>query len=301
MQRLTLQGASVGGNGGAVATNPASGTITLDDVVLYNNTAGTGGGIFLSNGLTGNFDQVRFISKTASLGAGAILVAGGASLNISNADIEWNNTTAGGADGGAIYTVGGGSNTLSLTCRHYITNNSSLHNVEPSSARCKAPLASRIAPSTAIVLGSMRAPFFSISAADRLTPVLDQLTFDGNTVESGSGGAIYNNGINVLVSRSIIFGNGAVAANNLANSGGRPFTSGNFNILPVVQDGLGGDTHDSLVDPNLAAPANNGGFSFTQAIDQLSSAFNRASTTSLLVDQRGIVPPPEWRQRQRRL
>jgi len=179
------------------------GTVVLDNLYLYHNTAypnGAGGGLFVESGGVVALTNSAFSNNTA-VGGGAILNDG--TLSITNVSFSKDNAvqfTAGGPSvsgwGGAIYQDGSP-----------LTISDSTFNGE-----------------TAYASGGA---VYAISDA-----VIRYSTFFQNLVTNGDGGAIANNGANVsvynstLASNSTPLGNGAGAYNN-----------GVFNIFNSIVSG----------------------------------------------------------------
>jgi predicted outer membrane repeat protein len=121
-------------------------------------------------------------------------------------------------------------------------------------------------------------------------PTLTNITFNGNSAPVGFGGAIRNN------SNSLVASNAVIKNSILWGDGSEEITSdgtGTSTISDsVVQGGFAGGTNIITTDPNLAALANNGGFTQTMALGAGSSAIDAANNpTCATTDQRGLTRP----------
>jgi len=208
---LTIAQGSVAtsASGGGVSN---SGTLTLNNIILRNNSGGNSGGGIANNG-TLTLSNSSIYSNLAQFGGG---VNNSGTLNISNSSIYSNLATAG--SGGGVNSGGG---TLNLT------NSSIYSNSASSTGGGVANTFSSIANITDSAINnnttSSNGGGIQSSGAAQLT--ITNTTINNNSATAGSGGGVQNNGTLTLTTSSI--------NSNSASSGGgvnNTNTSGNVNL-----------------------------------------------------------------------
>lgn len=277
---LTISGGNVSGSGGGIASagtltltnvaidgNSATGTahgggmfvfggsVTMNSSSINGNSAVDGGGIYIDSG-TVTLAQSTVAGNNANFGIGGGIVNSGGVLLVVNSTLSGNSAgTAGGQNGGAIYTTG--SSGVSAT----IINST--------------------------ISGNRAAGGGGITTFGPVT--LTNSTVAGNTASNGNGG-----GILVQNPTAVTMKNTIVAANTLAAGGAGPDLSGTFasqdynligNTSGVTFTGT--TTHNvTNINPLLGPLANNGGPTLTHALLACSPALN-AGGNALALDQNG--------------
>ncbi|MFO1464448.1 MAG: choice-of-anchor Q domain-containing protein [bacterium] len=138
--------------------------------------------------------------------------------------------------------------------------------------------------------------------------VINNSTIASNTATSGTGGGIYNNNI-VSLSNSILANNSGGADPDCFNVSGDNLGSGGFNLIKTVSSNcvLSGNTSTNVApgtDPQLSAPADNGGpfigtptnpvRTLTMALATTSPAIDKGDNdTCETTDQRGVSRPQQ--------
>jgi len=241
----------------------ASGDLTLNNTIVQNGNSSFGSGI--------RFDSTGTLTLTNSTIANNTGTAGGAcgagiysltatSISISKSAIANNVCTTLGGDGGGIYygnTVG----TFNITNTTFYNNSAG--------------------PTPGGNGGGM--------LVDVSSGTIAFSTFSDNTI-SGEGGAVQVKGGTIAISQSILANSNG--ANDCQRSGGSVDSSTSL-IETNALSGVCGAPASSNVDPGLGAFQDNGGSTFTMAIQTDSVAFDSASTCtgSNDVDQRGLARP----------
>ncbi len=119
------------------------------------------------------------------------------------------------------------------------------------------------------------------------SPTLTNVTFSGN-LASVNGGAIFNySGSNPIITNSILYGNtGGEIYNDPVKPASTPVVT-----YSIVQGGYPG-TNNLDADPLLGPLQDNGGYTWTMALQSGSAAINTGFDTSCpLTDQRGVTRP----------
>lgn len=291
------------GEGGAInAIQP----VILRNVVIENNQALTGGGLYTSEDLTVENCVFRNNSSTQFGGGGIRLADAGKSLIIRNSLFESNQTTVDAHSGGAIEV--GGSDHVTVISGSTFTDN--VATVQDGGALFIGGASLTITNST-----------FSANSAGRnggaihsgtATSILVNVTVSGNVADAsddgnGNGGGVYAN--NSMTLRN------SLLANNIDSGGDAPdcftrdnFTSDGFNLIGIgegcfgMSDGVNGDqvgTAVQPIDPLLASLEDNGGPTPTLALLAGSLALDAGDPAGctdalddpLTVDQRGEPRP----------
>ncbi|KPK10515.1 MAG: hypothetical protein AMJ68_08925 [Acidithiobacillales bacterium SG8_45] len=291
---LTIRGGNpvsgIGGGEGGGLRMRAAGNVTLERVIIANNSAttgtGVGGGIYQSAGtldLTNGtiVGRVNF-SGTVSYGApndadfgGGVYLDGG-TLNATDASVAANTST----NGGGIYIDGG---TLNLT-RSTVSGNSAGTgngggiNVNTGSAT--------IVNST--ISGNSASNGSGGGIHNAATTVVRFSTIASNSAATNSGGGVNN-------SSSFTIDNSALA-NNATDTCAGTVTSAGYNIEDTNDCGLAGTGDVVSTDPLLLNLAYNGGFNLTHAIPSSSLAVDTGDSatcagTTANLDQRNYTRP----------
>lgn len=131
---LTLRDGTVAGHGGGILYNNGAGTLTLDHMIIRNNTLTTGccttynGGGLNSNGVAVNVSNSQFISNVAGgagVGNGGAISISSLSFNLSSSLLQSNQA---GNRGGGIYTIGGDfTDQFVIQNTHFESNNGGTH------------------------------------------------------------------------------------------------------------------------------------------------------------------------------
>lgn len=261
---------TINGNGDTITRSTAGGTpnfglfdistggLTLTDTVLSNGNAGNGGAIFSQDGQ---------------------------SLVLTN-DTLVNNT---GGEGGGVDAEAESGSAPALVVGSYFANNTGGN---AGGMRSDVPVTiinSTFTGNTATNAGAVGG--FDSSGS---TATLINDTFDGNSATGGgsTGGGVGNEAgvATIAFSNDIVTGN---TGNNCSPT--MIVTDNGYNLEQGTSCGF--SNHNVNTDPGLAAPANNGGPTFTQAITSSSSAYHTANPTACTtavpngaggVDQRGL-------------
>jgi predicted outer membrane repeat protein len=227
---LTLENVVVkentGTDGGAILFANPGAEGTVKDSAFLNNHATNEGGAFWGNSANVTILNSTFTGNTAPLG-GAIYFEGAGTMTVTNSTLSGNTATAG--DGGAIFTLG------------------------------------------------------------ELTLINDTIT--GNKASS-SGGGIFDGGSSTTLKNNIVAGNTAGIGVDY-DIGGAPSTSQNNNLIGINSGSVVaqlGDIFGTLavpIDPKLGPLADNGGPTFTHALQDGSPAINAGGPGGPTTDQRG--------------
>lgn len=190
--------------GGAIA-NHNSGNVTVSGSGFSGNIAEISGGAIYNDSGKVQVDNSNF-EENMSLAGGAVYNNSNAEVEINSGTIFSNNTAT--EDGGAVYNSIGGTVTVnSVTFKNNsATDGGAIYNSKDGN--------------------------LNISGANNI--------FVENSATDGFGGAIYNEGINVLVS-------GAKFENNSAFSGGAIFNSGTMSVSSSVFDGNASDMEGGAI------------------------------------------------------
>lgn len=253
-----------GGRGGGIYVE---GTLVLNQSAVSGNDAGDGG-----NGGGG---------MSGALGGpgGGIATGGSASSVTLNASTISGNFAGDGGDGnGAIGGSGGTGGGI------YVATSSSL-------AATNSTISGNYTgnPGSGSPTGN---PGLGGGVRNAGNASFTHCTFAQNTAASGgAGNAIHTSGTTTLANTIL---NSGAASNTCA--GGGTFTSGGYNIDDGTSCGLGAGTDDlNSTDPSLAALADNGGPTWTHALQFPSDAIDHIPEGSngcvggVSVDQRGAV------------
>lgn len=267
------------GDGGGIF---CSGPLTVQDSTVTGNTASTNGGGIMSFG-TLTVEDSTIKDNTAGSGGGTG-IGGGimsfASLSVNGSNISGNEAGGAPGDGGGIFILGN----LGLT-------NSTLNGNKADRS------------------GG------GIYQGAGVNATLNNVTIANNTADydaSGGiddGGGIYQLGT-VTVKNSLIANNKTSASDNDCFRAGGTLTSQGYNLVEIPDAtcefnaaclscfGHPGSNDVTSEDPKLAALADNGGPTWTQALqsdspalDKIPNGTNGCGTSPLDVDQRGLARP----------
>ena len=290
------------------------GPITVNNSTISNNTCGagngSGGGILNASGIL-TVSGSTIIGNSCNGGGGGISSGGFFSrMTITNSSISGNTTTR----------AGGGISTLSGQSTNVIMNSLVSNNVV---------MGTDIIGGGAITTNDSAATMTIVNSTISGNRLIGGLTNNGGAISNGSILTITNTtitdnevtgvaaasgvvtvvgGIAPLVRNSIIAGNrnNATIADVRREGGGTSFNSGGYNLIGNVGNVTNftstGDqtgTNVAVLNPQLAALANNGGPTFTHALLANSTAINAgnnslaldANNVALTTDQRGAGFP----------
>ncbi|MFL5329378.1 MAG: beta strand repeat-containing protein [Gemmataceae bacterium] len=264
---ITLTGGSTAGSGGAISIGATS-TVTLNDVVLRGNTAGTYGGAIFLSAKTSEVDITdSTLADNFATGTGGAISGlhstGSPVINITSSTLSGNKTNS---DGGAVYLYDDGTVTVSN---------------------------STFSGNSAAGVGG--ALYFYNSGAS--TYVVRNSTIANNT-SGGTGGGIYTAGttFTLELDSSIVSGNHAstTATSDMSTS----WTVTGDNNLVGISAGTFTGTGNQLgsttapIDPLLSPLGNYGGKTQTMALKSGSPALDMGNNNfSLSFDQRGTGHP----------
>lgn len=258
-QSVTITGAdsastTIDANAGDRVLDVLSGTLVLQDVTITDGV-GSGAGLNIASGATANVERVVVSNNTASsVSGGGIRNAG--TLVMDDAVVSGNNANS--ASGGGLHNSG----IATITNALFVGNGAS----------------------------SGSGGGIQNTAAGILN--LTNVTISGNTASAGGPGGLNNAGVGSLTNVTI--------TNN--SNGGFSSSNGLFGVTnSIIAGNSGGDASGSYVDGgsniigttaglNLAALADNGGFSQTHALLAGSVAINAGTNSGAPSDdQRGVT------------
>ncbi|HEY0320623.1 MAG TPA: Ig-like domain repeat protein, partial [Pyrinomonadaceae bacterium] len=216
-------------------------------------------------------------------GGGGIMNAGTLTLNdsaVGNASTSNGNTTTG--SGGGILNSG----TLTIN-RSAITNNvASLQGGGISNTGTLTITNSTISGNTANVAGvGLGGGIYNNSGVNAV--LIHSSTIASNTADA-SGGGIYNLSGTITFDNTIVGDNTATASPDLSGAG--TYVTNDYNLFENPWTGFVAAAHDKTGDPLLFPLANNGGPTYTHALQVGSPAID-AANTALTVDQRNQTRP----------
>ncbi len=298
---LTLTDAAIITNtattsGGAIF-NDGSGTLNLKNVAVSGNKAKSGAGIY--NDGTATIDRSTLSGNTASTDNGGGIFNHG-TLTVTTSVIN-NNTTSTGIGGGLYNTMATGKVTLTTTT---VSGNN-------------AKFGGGIGNDTSGTVTADRSTINGNTVTDigggiynRAGGVVSMTnsTLSGNKVTSGAGGGIDSFGatalftyVTVAGNTSSAFGNDGVSTSGpttlkatiVADSCAGPIISSDFNLDVGTSCKFTGPHDQQSANPLIGPLANNGGPTFTHALQANSPAIDKGGTgaTCPATDQRGITRP----------
>lgn len=245
------------GNGGGIYNFRANNLVTAsltDGTIVNNNTAQNGGGVW-NNG-TFNLTNSTISTNTVTASGGGIFNT--FTANLTGSTIDANSAVRGGGlynDRGAIITNSTFSGNSSTGTTNGTDGGGAIHN--------------------------------ALNFINTSTITLLNATIAENTSAVAGGGIKNNDRVN---SKNTIFAlNSAPGAPDF--SGG--ITSDGFNLIQNTAGSSGFIASDlQNVNPNLGALTDNGGFTFTRALNSPSSAINAGTNTGApIIDQTGRSRP----------
>lgn len=298
---LTLTDAAVSTNvattsGGGIF-NDGSGTLNIKNVTLSGNKAKSGAGLY--NDGTAMIDGGTIIGNAASTeNGGGILNRG--TLTITASAIN-NNTASGGAGGGLYNTDATGKATLTTST---IGSNSAKFGGGIGNNASATVNIDRTTISGNTVTDIGGGIFNRAGGVVSLT----NSTLSGNKVTSGAGAGIDSFGATAILTYVTVAGNtsSAFGDDGVSTSGpttlkgtivadrcSGPITSSDDNLDAGASCALNGPHDQSNVNPLLGPLANNGGPTFTHALQAGSPAIDKGGTGAgcLPTDQRGVTRP----------
>lgn len=264
----TGAGAANTGRGGAIFNT--FGNLTLNNLILTNNSAANGGALNNSGADSVlNINNCIISNNTATGSGGGIQNFSSSFMNIENSTIIGNTSGSSAGGGGGAF-----NGNVTLTNSTFVNNNAA---------------------------GGSGGGFNSNGAS----MIINNITVSGNT-STTNGGGIHRatTNVNIFIRNSIVSGNNGAAASPDVTANGSFSSEGN-NIIGNVGTSSGWVASDLLnTDPLLSPLADNGGFGMTflpmagsPAIDagqncvvDLSCATNNPPN-ALTTDQRGIMRP----------
>ena len=311
---VTVNNSNITGNmsttsGGGISAL-GGGILAVNNSTISDNTCstgnGTGGGIQANGMLTISGSTIT--GNSCNGGGGG--VRSGGRMTISNSTIS-NNTTRNAGSAISVSSVQGvNSITNSLISNNTVSGTNVIGGgaiTNTSSNSSFAVINSTISGNR--LIGGIANNGGGISNGDNLTLTNSTIT-DNEVTGAGSASGVVTvaGGIAPLVRNTIIAGNrnNATIADVRREGGGTLFNSGGFNLIGNVgnvtdfnQTGDQTGTSGALLNPQLAALANNGGTSFTHALLPNSTALNAgnnalaldANNQPLATDQRGAGFP----------
>jgi hypothetical protein len=311
------------GTGGGGAIWSAYSTVVIGGSTIESNTAGTaGGGVYDQKGGSLSIGGSTLDSNTAQTGGGA--AARGAPLSVSRSTITGNtaqaagglyayqgspvtidgstvvgNHATGGTGGGGVFYISPGS----ISNSTFLANTASGGGGGFRAGFATDPLTVTNSTITGNRANATGGGILADAGYAATTPVdLESSTVAGNSAVIGGGGVFEFNGSASPSAPGVILHNTIVGANSA--TGGQldlgrgakvdPFRAA-FSLVqhPPPSGDLTETAPGSNVfgqDPKLAAPADNGGPTQTQALEAGSPAID-AGSSSLFCDQRGFTRP----------
>lgn len=267
---VTVTNSSFTGNaadcGGAILND---GTLTVSTSTLTSNSAddGIGGGIDNRSSATATISESTLSNNTATQNGGGINNFG--SLTLTKSTLSGNSATTW---GGGIYSQGAVTVTNSTFSDNLASEGGGLHTYCSGDA------------------------------------IVNHSTFTANrvTLDDGGGGIVSTGdgctSATTMVANSIVSGNvkdGTSTADDLALQSGTTstFSSGGHNLIGTLGSGItfaGTGDQTNVNDPKLDSLANNGGATFTHALQADSLAVDNGECSSgPTTDQRGIARPQD--------
>ncbi len=303
---ITLQNSTIVSNsadaGGGIAKTSATGSISISDSIIDNNTAlgiasGSGGGIVNTVGGAVTLTRTLVRDNKAITSGGGILTQPGSAAPLTIVDSyfdsnDGNYDGTGAGDGGAIWNgFGTAASTLTVTGTAIIGNRAvsgdGIYNGPPGSATISN---STISGNGAAVSGGQGGGLFNAASG---TTALSNVTIDANSASfsGGDGGNVYNAGS--LQAKNVLMGF-ALSSGNCGGPAAITQTGPNLEDASFA-GGCGFTTSTSL---GLGAPADNGGPQIpqnvgappTQALQPVSTAID-AGAGCEATDQRGVPRP----------
>lgn len=279
--------------------NDGSGTMTIKNVAISGNKAMSGAGIYNDGVTTLDSSTVNGNSAGADKGGG---IYNQGTLTISNAVFNNNSAPATGGVGGAIYnTSAGGKVTLTTTT---ISGNSGYSGggIGNETSATATVDRSTISGNSATGIGG------GIYNRSGGVVSLVNSTLSGNKVTGGAGAGIDTFGATAILTNVTVTGNTSSALGNVGVSTSGPTTlknsivadgcsgpvnSGDYNLDAGASCKLNGPHDLSNSNPSLGPLANNGGPTFTHALQAGSPAIDKGGSGSgcPATDQRGVMRP----------
>jgi hypothetical protein len=262
---LTVTQGNTTGNGGGIVSQE---NLTITNSAIANNTADNGGGISSQGGTLDIVDSTIRLNDASNGVGGGIQQLGDAIVNINNSTINGNTATGNGAGIDANPSPGGFAfNLTNSTLSGNLTTNGS---------------------------GG------GLSLGGNALMRVSHSTVTNNTTTLGSGGGIANRfGGSLELASTIVAMN--FAATNPDIRGG--VQSQGFNLIgngsgaTGLMNGVNGDlvgTATNPIAPRLASLADNGGATFTHALQPGSPAIDAGNNANApTTDQRGISRPQD--------
>ena len=285
-------GIGEGSPGAAAGGVASSANLTLDGVVVTNNSASAtatdgataiGGGVGVIGGsltITRSTITNNTVTTTITAGAATNAVGGGigvlnaAAISVSDSTIAHNTATATGTGSSNTLALGGGIGVLLAT-------SATLTNIT-------------VSDNHAIATGGLPLPVGGGVGVFATPTTITSATIAFN--EGGIGANLGSIASNVFL-RNTILSNPVAASANCGSYIGTPIASGGFNLSSDTSCGLTATGDQEVVDPLLGPLANNGGPTLTHApaitspaIDQGSGAA-AAPHPAVTTDQRGRTRP----------
>jgi len=271
LTNVTFSSNSAGSSGGGMY-NYESSSPTLTNVTFFGNTASDGGGMLNLFTSSPTLTNVTFSSNTATHWGGGMYNSVNSNPNLTNVIFSRNS---------AVETGGGMLNYKSHPSISHTTfsNNTSYNGGGMSNSESSPTLTNvTFSGNTATVSGGgISNSYFS--------GTLTNVTFYGNTATT-NGGGMHNYRTSAVVTNAIFWGN--VPDQILNGYYGSAIVTYSIIQGETVWDGIGNDNSDPL----LVGLADNGSFTQTHALGDLSPAIDAGSPTLCpSMDQRGFHRP----------
>jgi hypothetical protein len=263
-------GSNTTGDGGGMYNNSGNPTVTNCTFAGNSAAGGGGGGGIYNGGGSPSVTGCTFSNNSAANGGGMCNYSS-SSPTVTNCTFA--NNSAAGSGGGGMYNAGTGTSTVTgcTFSENSVTNSGGgVFNVGRTSSFVNCTFANNSAGEGGGVCSS------------GATTSLVNCTLAGNTATNGKG--LHNMGGTVTATNCILWN---VSGGEISTGGGHTTTV----TYSVVQGGYAG-TGNVNTNPNLGAPADNGGTTKTCAISAASSAVNAGTATGApATDQRGVSRP----------
>ena len=294
---LTVQGGDSGTTSGGGIVLSSGSQLTLEDITLSGNTAGdTGGGIYNNGGVL-VLNRVRVVANNAATAAG---IRNNGSLTISDSTIAGNHATQ---TGGGIFNTGGlNLNAVTVSGNIADTNGGGLylHSADPQTGLVTIENSTISGNQAKSFMGGGIWVYYQTELSVTNSTIANNL--------AGQGGGIFNYHQQAILANpskpesttaegNIHFFNTVVANNSFVNCGRSSQTEPIHSLGHNLDSGDSCEFLESLqdqinTDPLLDPLQDNGGYTFTHALQAGSPAIDQADNNGCPVtDQRGADRP----------
>jgi len=295
--KLTLTSVNIINNtavydGGGVYERTLGPVMSLNSSTGYNNTAGLGGGVYDYSSPFSMLNSTVGNNKAITGGGGGVLIAGGY-VTVTNSTISGNTAQA---SGGGVYN---GNNRTFTALNSTISFNVAQGNgggVYNTTSSTFITLDSTISGNTAVSTTAVSGDGGGLYNDTYATMSFNNVTVANNHAgAAGQGGGVFNAGIPITTSNTII-GTNTAPTGSMDCSG--PLNSQGYNLIQIPTGCvITGNLIGNILGPNpmLGPLANNGGPTWTQALLGGSPAINAGNPAPpgsggfacLPTDQRG--------------